>query len=118
MTLITQGYQTGEYLLSESNGTHSRDTGTVTSAGVALPSGTVLGKVTATGKYIKQVDAASDGSQTAVAVLFTPVAAAAGDYFSTLHVRGCEVINTALNGGAGASAAAIASLKLVGILVR
>jgi hypothetical protein len=51
MTVLTQGNQTGEFLLSEADGQLSRENVTVTVAGaVALPSGTVLGKITATGK--------------------------------------------------------------------
>lgn len=47
MTVLTQGIQTGEWLLSEAEGQRSRDSGTVTVAGgVALPSGTVLGRLT------------------------------------------------------------------------
>lgn len=47
MTVLTQGIQTGEWLLSEAEGQRSRDAGTVTVAGsVALPSGTVLGRLT------------------------------------------------------------------------
>jgi hypothetical protein len=38
-----------------------------------IPDGTVLGKVTAGGKYGPYLDAASDGRQTAVGILFNPV---------------------------------------------
>ena len=53
MTVLTQGMQPLEFLISEANSSRSRDQATVTIAGaVALPSGTVLGKITATGKYV------------------------------------------------------------------
>ena len=72
MTVLTQGIEAMEFLLSEADGMRARDQFTVTIAGaVALPSGTVLGKITATGKLIKYLDGAADGSQTAVGVLGT-----------------------------------------------
>lgn len=45
----------------------------------ALLRGTVLGKITASGKYIKSASAAADGSQTPVAVLADDVDASGGD---------------------------------------
>lgn len=47
----------------------------------AIPSGTVLGKISATGKYGPYDDAASDGRQTAVGFLFNtmPVGTAGSD---------------------------------------
>lgn len=118
MTTFTQGMQPLEFLLTDA-GTYSRDQEVVTVAGsVALPSGTVLGKITATGKYIKQVDAAVDGSQNAAAILGTPLQGANGDYKSLVFTRDCEVIGNRLNGGSGPSTAAKASLKTLGIIVR
>ena len=65
MTTFTQGIESLEFLLSEAAGKRSRDQATVTiSASTALPSGTVLGRITATGKLIKYLNAAVDGSQT------------------------------------------------------
>lgn len=119
MPVLTQGYQTGEYLVSESPGERSRDVVTVTVAGgVALPSGTVLGKITATGKYIKQVDAAADGSQNAAAILLNACPGTNGDYKCTVHNTDCEVIGVALNGGSGPSTAARTALLALGIKVR
>ena len=118
-TPITQGYLTGEYLFSEAPGKRSRDQVTVTVAGaVALPSGTVLGKVTASGKYIKYLDGAADGSQTAAAVLYNPLPSVNGDTKCTVHNSDCEVIGAGLNGGAGVDAAGKADLLALGIKVR
>lgn len=119
MTTLTQGIQPFEFLLSEADGMRARDQATVTVAGsVALPSGTVLGKITATGKYIKYSDAAVDGSQTAAAVLGTPLAGVNGDYKSLIFTRDCEVIGNRLNGGAGVDANGNADLKALGVIVR
>lgn len=120
MPVITQGYQTGEYVFSEDGpGKRSRDQVTVTVAGaVALPSGTVLGKITASGKYVKYLDSASDGSQAAAAILYNPLAGVNGDYKATVHNADCEVIGAALNGGLGVDANGKADLLLLGIKVR
>lgn len=119
MTVLTQGIQPYEFLLSEADGTRARGVATVTVAGgVALPSGTVLGKVTVSGKLVKYNDAASDGSQAAVAVLGTPLPGTNGDYKATVFERDCEVINKYLNGGSGVDANGNADLKALGIIVR
>ena len=119
MTVLTQGIQPYEFLLSGANGMRSRGQVTVTIAGgVALPSGTVLGKITASGKYIKYADGASDGSQTAAAVLGTPLPGTNGDHKATVFERDCEVIGKYLNGGVALDAPGIADLKALGVLVR
>lgn len=118
MTTLTQGIQKDEWLLSDEE-TLSRDVETVTVAGaVALPSGTVLGRITATGKLIKQVDAAGDGSQAAVGVLSTPLAGVNGDYQAVVVTRLAEVIAVKLNGGSGPSTTARAALKALSIVCR
>ena len=119
MTTFTQGYLTGEWLISEADGTRSRDVKTVTVAGgVALPSGTVLGKITATGKLIKYLDAASDGSQTAVGILLNDLPATNGDYQAVVFTRDVEAIGAILNGGSGVDANGTADLLALGIVLR
>lgn len=46
MTVFNEGKHTGEFLLSEGNGSISRETVTISSAAAALVPGTVLGKIT------------------------------------------------------------------------
>ena len=119
MTVLTQGIEAMEFLLSEADGMRARDQFTVTIAGaVALPSGTVLGKITATGKLIKYLDGAADGSQTAVGVLGTPLAGVNGDYKALVFTRDCEVIGSRLNGGVALDANGQADLKALGIIIR
>jgi hypothetical protein len=74
------------FLLSEAPGTLSRDVVTVLSGAGILEAGTVLAKVTASSKYVKAVDAAADGSQTAVAVLARRVDATSADVTDALVV--------------------------------
>lgn len=119
MAVITQGVQVGEWLLSEADGQRSRSKATVTVAGsVALPSGTVLGKVTATGKLVKYSNAAVDGSQAAVGVLYNSLPGVNGDYQAAIIDVDAEVFAAKLNGGAGLDAPGIADLLALGIKVR
>ena len=119
MTVLTQGIQTGEFLLSEADGQRSRENATVTVAGaVALPSGTVLGKITASGKLIKYLDGAVDGSQTAVGVLLGECPGVNGDYTRAYINTDAEVIGALLNGGSGVDANGKADLLALGIKVR
>lgn len=117
--VLTQGVQTGEFILSEADGQRSRENAVVTVAGlVALPSGTVLGKVTATGKFIKYDNAAVDGSQAAAAVLIGECPAVNGDHVRAVINTDAEVIGAMLNGGAGVDAPGKADLLALGIKVR
>jgi hypothetical protein len=119
MPTLTQGYQTGEFLLTDEE-SYSRDVETVTIAGaVALPSGTVLGKITATGKFVRY-DAAGtdDGRRTAAGVLYNELPGTNGDYQAVVIKRTAEVVNLALNGGAGVDSAGNLALRAIGIVVR
>lgn len=120
MTTLTQGIEPLEFLLSEANGKLSRDQATVTlAANTPLQSGQVLGKITASGKYVAHNTGASDGSQNAAAVLGTELSStSAGDYKALIFTRQCEVIGNRLNGGTPPLAAAITQLAALGIIVR
>ncbi len=70
---LTEGTYTAEFLESEAPGKLSRDVVPVTvGAGVTLPAGLVLGKITATSKYVAYNNGASDGSETAAGILYAP----------------------------------------------
>lgn len=123
-TVKTQGINHDEWLLSTGNGEISITKAVVTvTAGTPMPSGTVLGKIAATGKYVKANDASSDGSQTAVAILSTrldgaDLVAAGGDNPAVIYDKDVEAIGSLLNGGAGPDSTSVAELRLVGIKVR
>lgn len=75
MSTKTEGKHPSEFLVSEAPGTLSRDAVTVTvPASTTLTPGFVLGKLSATGKYVPYDNAGSDGSETAAAVLFDELA--------------------------------------------
>lgn len=68
---LTEGQHTGEFLINEGQGTVSRSNVTVTvAANTKLEAGTVLAKLTATGKYVVYDNAGSDGSEVADAILW------------------------------------------------
>lgn len=121
MTVFVEGRHAAEHLVSEANGTRSRDTVTLV-AGVVYPAGAVLGKVAASGKFTVLDPAANDGSETAAAVLFDSVDATAGDRPGVVHSRDTEVHGAALawpDGiGAPEKAAALAQLAALGIVAR
>lgn len=117
MTVLTETIHQGEFLLSEAPGFRSRDQVTVTVSGATKwLSGTVLGKITATGKYVKYDEAGTDdGRRAAAAVLYNELLPVAGDIKATVIVRDAEVISAKLT---GIDANGIADLKALGIIVR
>lgn len=92
---LTEGKHTGEFLVSEANGTLSRDKATVTvAATTTLPAGLVLGRITATGKYVPYDNGAVDGSEVASAVLYGELrneGVAPADFIGTIINFGAEV---------------------------
>lgn len=112
--MLTETTHAGEFLLSEGNGAISRETVTV-AASAALPAGQVLGVVTATGEYAAYNNAATDGTETAVAVLYAPLADTAADRAAVVIARLAEVAEARLT---GLDAAAKADLAARNIFVR
>lgn len=121
MTTLTQGPVTAGYLISESNGTRSREVVTLAS-GNNLQAGAVLAKLAATGKYTEHNPAGADGSEVAVAVLYAGVDASTADAAAVVTSRDAEVQADLLVWSAGISVpqktAALADLAAVGIVVR
>jgi hypothetical protein len=84
---------------------------------------TVLGKITVGGKYAAHDPNATDGTETAVAVLWSTADASAGDAPAVALVRGPAIVNRhdlVFAGPPSESeiAAAHAALAVAGILVR
>ncbi|WP_146592211.1 head decoration protein [Puniceibacterium confluentis] len=78
MPTLTEGKTPGDFLLYEAPSQYSRDQVTIGTAADLVP-GTVLGKITASGKFIRSVRTAVDGSETPVAILMQEAAAASAD---------------------------------------
>lgn len=113
--MLTEGKHTGEFLLSEGEGQISRDKVTIVANSGDLVPGTVLGVITASGKYAPYVDAHADGTQAAKAVLYAHVPASAADQPAVVIARYAEVMGSMLT---GSDANGVADLAGVGIIVR
>lgn len=98
MPTLTEGQYAHGFVISELPGTQSRENVTLIT-GQKLVAGTVLGKITASGKYTTLAPAASDGSQTAAAVLVFDTDATSADKVCSIIARGAEVNSLELNWG-------------------
>ncbi len=113
-----------DVLKYEDEGTYSRDTVVIASGAGVLDFGTVLGKITASGKYKKHTNGASDGTETAVAVLISRVDATSVDVAEAIVIaRHAEVVRQGLIWDASVNNdakkdAAIAQLLTKGIVTR
>lgn len=121
MAQLNETRGTANFLVSEANGMYrSRDEGTV-AAGTApgLIAGTILGKLTAGGNYVRYDPGANTGAEGIAGILFE---AAVGTVKRTVVTRDAEVNGAHLIYQAGANAAAKATanaaLKALGIIVR
>lgn len=107
------------FVLSEAEFDRSRDEITIASGEGVLEPGTVLGKITASGKFKASVDASEDGSETAAAVLAYRVDATSADAQAVAIVRAAQVKKPELVYVTGATAADMdAALNAAGIIVR
>lgn len=92
MTILTEGRHVGEFLVSEAEGTLSREEVTVTQAGAPIVSGTVLGKITTGATSVGTVTFAGTGNGTCTKA--TPAygtGVLAGDYKATCVGTGANV---------------------------
>ena len=105
----------GDFVLSEADDFRNRDNIVVAQTGAEIKSGTVLGKVTATGKYKAYANGASDGTEVAAAILYTHLPAFTGDSKAVVFNTDCEVRRAGL---IGLDANGEADLRLLGIKVR
>jgi hypothetical protein len=125
VTTLTETTHPGGFLVWEAFRDYTRETITVATgtAFATLDPGTVLGKITASGKYAAHDPAAVDGTETAVAVLWGKADATGGDVPAVALVRGPAVVNRydlvfVGTPSEGEITSAHAALLAVGILVR
>ncbi|MBS1164155.1 MAG: hypothetical protein H6R00_180 [Proteobacteria bacterium] len=124
MPEVLEGRRNAEFLLSEANGARSRDNIKFLAGSGSIKSGTVLGKITASGKYTPHAPAAADGSETAIAVAFNNVTVPVdADLVDVGITRDAEVKTVCLTFNAATDtdaekAAVLASLAAVGIIGR
>ena len=94
MTVLTQPPTMGDVLKYEVNPNYTRETVTLL-AGTAYPVGSVLGRITTSGKYKLATSGGSDGAQTASAVLLYAVDATLSDAVGVVLVRGPAIVSRA-----------------------
>jgi len=109
----TEGVRSGEFLVSEANGTRSRESVTIT--GGNFPAGQVLGQITASKKYTAYNSGGSDGSENAAGVLYAATDASTDDKSAVAIVRDAEISDEL---AADIDAAAITELSALGIITR
>ena len=103
---------------------YSRDTVTIASGAGVVKANTVLGKITASGKYTPYDDGSTDGSETAAAISLYEVDATSADVtvaaITRLAIMKLDALNWHADVDATAKTAAIAALAAVNgpILVR
>lgn len=94
------------------------DNVTIVSGSGVIKRGTVLGKITASGKYTTSLTAAADGSQTAVAIAADTVDATSADQIVGVYLSG-EFNSNALTLGTGWTVATVtAALRSLGIFIK
>ncbi|QCO04170.1 head decoration protein [Azospirillum argentinense] len=112
----------GSYLISEGNGDISRETVPLASGNGVIRTGTVLAKLTATGKYVPYDNAGTDGSETAAAILWEERDTTDGDVKAVVTARHTTVNKAELVWAAGVDAAGItaglADLAVLSIIAR
>lgn len=126
MAILTEDRFSGaaHYIVSEAAGMYrSREQVVIASGSGVLKPGTVLGKVTSSGKYAPHNPALSNGTETAVAILWEGCDATSKDVRRTATVRDTEVHADVLVWGLGVTTDqhktdALAELASAGIIAR
>lgn len=123
MTTLTQGLGISDIVSFEENSFYSRESGTVIT-GADLVAGTVVGKITASGKWAISETDAVDGSEVPSGVLLTKADAASADVPNAIIlVRHATVVRDSLTYGAtiddeAKRTTACVALATVGIIAR
>ncbi len=123
MTTLAEGPHPGGFLVWETARDYTRETVTIASGAGVLAPGTVLGRITASGKFAAHAPGAADGTETAAALLWGAVDATLADAAAVVLIRGPAIVNRheiTIPGTPteGQIAAAHAALAALGILVR
>lgn len=120
--VFKEGFHRGEFLVSEANGSLSRDVITLAQRSISYSSGQVVSFVTASNKYVAYDETGAGDVKNARAVLFDNVDATAGDVQAVAITRNAEVNKLALafqpNATNAGIAAAYASLGQFNIIAR
>ena len=94
MPVLTEPPSMGDVLKYEVNPNYTREVVTLL-AGMPYPVGSVLGRITASGKYKLATSGGTDGAQTASAVLLYAVDATLADTTGIVIARGPAIVSRA-----------------------
>ena len=94
MPVLTEPPSMGDVLKYEVNPNYTREVITLL-IGMPYPVGSVLGRITASGKYKLATSGGTDGAQTASAVLLYAVDATLADATGIVVVRGPSIVSRA-----------------------
>ena len=94
MPVLTEPPSMGDVLKYEVNPNYTREVVTLL-AGMPYPVGSVLGRITASGKYKLATSGGTDGAQTATAVLLYAVDATLADAVGIVVARGPAIVSRA-----------------------
>lgn len=121
MAAIFEQVHPCESLISEANGERSRELVTML-MGTAVKACAVLGKITASGKYVAINFGAADGSQNAAAIAYGHTDTVGFDAKGVIYARDCEHNANIVVWPSGATspqkATATAALAALGIILR
>jgi hypothetical protein len=123
MTVLHQPATEGDVLKYEVNPNYTREIVTLL-AGMPYPVGSVLGRITASGKCTLSPDSGADGSQTVVGVLLYAVDATLADAVGIVLARGPAIVSRAAlayDGSVddtGKIATKLGQIASLGIIVR
>jgi Bacteriophage lambda head decoration protein D len=112
MRTIVESLDPGEFLVTQA-GAVSRDVVTIAASQPTLNAGTLLGKVTATGKHIAYSASNSDGSETCVGILFAVSRPTGGDRKVLMIARNAEASASLITGLDDAAAIALNAHSIV-----
>ena len=94
MPVLTEPPSMGDVLKYEVNPNYTREVITL-QLGLSYPAGSVLGRITASGKYKLATSGGTDGAQTASAVLLYAVDATSADAVGIVVARGPAIVSRA-----------------------
>lgn len=115
MAILTESIRDGEFILSEANGTRSREVVTIDSKATAMQSGTAVGVISATGTYAKYDNAATDGTEVCRGVLYTSVKYTGTSQKAVVVKRDAEI---SFERTTGIDSNAQVDLLAIGVVVR
>lgn len=121
-TLTPYGRGAGHFCIGQSDYEMSRETVTIAAAATALAAGALLGKITASGKFVAYNPAGADGTEVFAGILWDDVADSAADQKGVRVYRDQAVNGNALAGYSALTTpqktALIAAAKAMGIIIH